>query len=254
MIQLQGKANFTIVFICCKFPEWNCFRILLFGSLWTKLKVLCCFAEFSGQEIHSSVVFNPAKQFSVLAEDVDSEVKGAVVSRNCPLLIFGSVMFATVNWETLWPAVSRSTAGVLAVTKRGWFTTPDRCALQMKDRQSSSPAYTAGSGQTCFLLIHTLNLFLSSEVCVCSRYQEKEDSWPLFCCCCFFVYWMSSITKKKIVCFFNWRKFHMASVYKNTNSCLTCLIKHSTLCETKTSAYTLVFVIDWLILNMKDRI
>lgn len=77
-----------------------------------------------------------------------------------------SGMFDTVNWETLWHVVSRSTAGVLAVTKRGWFTTPDRCALQMKDRQSSSPAYTAGRGHRHVLRRYTTQLYTT-----CSFFQ-----------------------------------------------------------------------------------
>lgn len=47
------------------------------------------------------------------------------------------------------PGLSRLTDGALVATKKGWFTTPDRCDLQMKDRLSSSPAYTAGNSYEC---------------------------------------------------------------------------------------------------------
>uniref|UniRef100_A0A4W5MHY9 DNA-directed RNA polymerase I subunit RPA12 n=1 Tax=Hucho hucho TaxID=62062 RepID=A0A4W5MHY9_9TELE len=39
--------------------------------------------EFSGQEIRSSVVFNPLEGSSVAVEDEDSELKGAVIDRRC---------------------------------------------------------------------------------------------------------------------------------------------------------------------------
>lgn len=60
--------------------------------------MLICGPEFSRQEIHSSVVFNPVQQSSALAEDQDSEVKGAVVRRNWPVLMFDCIMSsAAVN-------------------------------------------------------------------------------------------------------------------------------------------------------------
>lgn len=41
------------------------------------------FSEFSGQEIRSSVVFNPLEGSSVAVEEEDSELKGAVVGIHC---------------------------------------------------------------------------------------------------------------------------------------------------------------------------
>lgn len=42
--------------------------------------------EFSGQEIRSTVIFNPVEQSSVALEDEeDSELKGPVVRRQCVL-------------------------------------------------------------------------------------------------------------------------------------------------------------------------
>ncbi len=44
--------------------------------------------EFSGQEIHSTVILNPVEQSSVALEDEeDSELKGPVVRTVCLLLI-----------------------------------------------------------------------------------------------------------------------------------------------------------------------
>ncbi|XP_029942669.1 LOW QUALITY PROTEIN: DNA-directed RNA polymerase I subunit RPA12 [Salarias fasciatus] len=48
----------------------------------------CCFcipvSEFSGQEIRSTVTFNPEEQSSaVLEEERDSELKGPVIDRRC---------------------------------------------------------------------------------------------------------------------------------------------------------------------------
>nr|ACQ58531.1 DNA-directed RNA polymerase I subunit RPA12 [Anoplopoma fimbria] len=41
-------------------------------------------AEFSGQEIRSTVIFNPEKQSSVALEDEEgSELKGPVIDRRC---------------------------------------------------------------------------------------------------------------------------------------------------------------------------
>nr|XP_046182261.1 DNA-directed RNA polymerase I subunit RPA12 [Oncorhynchus gorbuscha] len=40
-------------------------------------------SEFSGQEIRSSVVFNPLEASSVAVEEEDSELKGAVIDRRC---------------------------------------------------------------------------------------------------------------------------------------------------------------------------
>uniref|UniRef100_A0A673YQ41 DNA-directed RNA polymerase I subunit RPA12 n=1 Tax=Salmo trutta TaxID=8032 RepID=A0A673YQ41_SALTR len=41
------------------------------------------YKEFSGQEIRSSVVFNPLEGSSVAVEEEDSELKGAVIDRRC---------------------------------------------------------------------------------------------------------------------------------------------------------------------------
>lgn len=41
------------------------------------------YSEFSGQEIYSAVVFNPAEQTAVSQDEEDSEMKGAVVSAAC---------------------------------------------------------------------------------------------------------------------------------------------------------------------------
>lgn len=54
--------------------------------------LMICVPEFSGQEIRSSVVFNPEQQSSALTEEPDSEVKGAVVRRMWPLLVFDWMM------------------------------------------------------------------------------------------------------------------------------------------------------------------
>ncbi|XP_028254018.1 DNA-directed RNA polymerase I subunit RPA12 isoform X2 [Parambassis ranga] len=41
-------------------------------------------AEFAGQQVRSTVVFNPAEQTSVVLEDEeDSELKGPVIDRRC---------------------------------------------------------------------------------------------------------------------------------------------------------------------------
>ncbi|XP_022599842.1 DNA-directed RNA polymerase I subunit RPA12 isoform X2 [Seriola dumerili] len=40
--------------------------------------------KFSGQKIHSTVIFNPVEQSSVVLEDEeDSELKGPVIDRRC---------------------------------------------------------------------------------------------------------------------------------------------------------------------------
>ncbi|XP_029919143.1 DNA-directed RNA polymerase I subunit RPA12 [Myripristis murdjan] len=39
--------------------------------------------ELSGQEIRSTVIFNPVEQSSIVAEDNDSELKGPVIDRRC---------------------------------------------------------------------------------------------------------------------------------------------------------------------------
>lgn len=56
------------------------------------LKASCIFflgLEFSGQEIRSTVIFNPVEQSSVaLEEEEDSELKGPVVRSNCLKIMF----------------------------------------------------------------------------------------------------------------------------------------------------------------------
>lgn len=122
-------------------------------------------SEFSGQEIHSTVVFNPVTQSAAaLGEEEDAELKGPVVRRNCPMLMFDICISTVVNWDAFWPLLSRLIGGALVATKKGWFTTPDRCVLQTKDRQSSSPACTAGNIHEYALCCDLLSFFFFCTV------------------------------------------------------------------------------------------
>ncbi|XP_026155329.1 DNA-directed RNA polymerase I subunit RPA12 isoform X2 [Mastacembelus armatus] len=76
MSSFGGDSNFC--------PE--CGNILPLPGIQNTVCCPCCsfcipVAEFSGQEIHSTFIFNPVEQSSVAQEDEDSEMKGPVVSR-----------------------------------------------------------------------------------------------------------------------------------------------------------------------------
>lgn len=69
------------------------------------------------------------------------------------------------------PAPSRLTDAALDAIKRGWFTTPGRWDLLMKDRLSSSPVYTAGNQYGHTVLWNLIRNIL----CCCVIFADHFD-------------------------------------------------------------------------------
>lgn len=105
----------------------------------SNITILGC-TEFNGQQIRSTVVLNPVERSAVILEDKDdSELKGPVVRQH-------TMEDFVMDLEMILLTVTscRLTGAACVVTKRGWFTTPDRWDQQMKDKPSSTLVFTAG--------------------------------------------------------------------------------------------------------------
>lgn len=110
----------------------------------------------------SKVMFNSVEQSSVAPGDEhDSELKGPVVRTRASHLLKCSSC-SLFKWNLC--STPRLTDVVLGAIKRGWFTTPGRWDLRMKDRRCFSHVFTAGNLSEHYSAVFMLPLALARKM------------------------------------------------------------------------------------------